>query len=430
MTDINENYIEQNSKRKDLIPLNLFWLGFMIYAISYAVSSTDQVSYVFLNVLQVFGLLLLVPSAFFLCRLKIEDSFLSIVFLIYMFWSVTVILRGFRFDYDTIKQMLFNPVRGIFPYLVPIVLLFPKKVSFYKKVFSVIIILGIFFLIFCIFFINDLLYPHNYFLSQGIIETFAQQLSLSVGFILLTFIYHSKSRNLFSLFVMTVTFLFAAIRARRGLIFMSFSMLFFSFLIYQYANKTKVINMVLSVFLILMVSYVAVKVYENNRKDTFSLITRRIGVDTRTDVEHYFYKDFELKDWIVGRGINGQYFCPGVNDGERISIYRGVIETGFLQIILNGGVISLALFLLIAVPAIFKGLFYSKNLLSKAAGIWILLFFLYAYPGMPAIFSLNYLLVWFSIGICYSEEMRDLSDDEVKIIIRADKNHISQVEQI
>lgn len=430
MTDITENYLEEKDKKKDLIPLNLFWLGFIIYITSYAISSTDQVNYVLINVVQVFGLLLLVPSAFFLCHLKIEDNFLSIVFLIYVFWSMTIVLRGFRFDYDTIKQMLFNPVRGIFPFLVPIVLLFPKKISFYKKIFNVILILSIFFLIFCILFIKDLLYPNNYFLSQGIIETFAQQLSLSVGFIMLTFIYHSKSRNLFSLFVMTVTFVFAAIRARRGLIFMSFSMLFFSFLIYQYANKTKIINMVLSVFLVLIISYAAVKVYENNRKDTFSLITRRIDDDTRTDVERYFYRDFELKDWIIGRGINGQYFCPGVNDGERISIYRGVIETGFLQIILNGGIISLCLFLLIAVPAIFKGLFYSKNLLSKAAGIWILLFFLYAYPGMPAIFSLNYMLVWFSISICYSEEMRNLSDDEIKINIIVDKNHISRDQQI
>jgi hypothetical protein len=176
--------------------------------------------------------------------------------------------------------------------------------------------------------------------------------------------------------------------------------------------------MVLSVFLVLIISYAAVKVYENNRKDTFSLITRRIDDDTRTDVERYFYRDFELKDWIIGRGINGQYFCPGVNDGERISVYRGVIETGFLQIILNGGIISLCLFLLIAVPAIFKGLFYSKNLLSKAAGIWIILFFLYAYPGNPTIFSMNYILVWISFGICYSEEIRRTSDSDILKVFR------------
>jgi hypothetical protein len=194
----------------------------------------------------------------------------------------------------------------------------------------------------------------------------------------------------------------------------------------MYARKTKVINIVISVFLVLIVSYSGLKVYEKNRKDTFSLINERIGDRTRTQVEQYFIRDFKPKDWIIGRGMNGEYFCPGVNEGDgRISIYRSVIETGFLQIILNGGIISLTLLLLITIPAIIKGLFYSRNLLSKAAGIWIILFFLYAYPGMPAIFSLNYVLVWLSIGICYSQEIRNLSDIQIIKNIGQDKNPVS-----
>jgi len=73
----------------------------------------------------------------------------------------------------------------------------------------------------------------------------------------------------------------------------------------------------------------------------------------------------------------------------------------------------LLLFIMISVPALIKGLFHSNNLLIKAAGIWILLFYLYAYPGTPTIFSLNYILVWISIGACYSQELRYLTDDEI-----------------
>jgi len=211
-----------------------------------------------------------------------------------------------------------------------------------------------------------------------------------------------------------LTFLLAAIRARRGMIFLSFNVLFFSFLLYQFVNKAKVVQIVLLGFVIIILAYGAIKIYENNRKDTFSLITERIEDDTRSEVTTYFYRDFKIKDWIIGRGINGQYFCPGVEDGEgRISVYRSVIETGFLQIILNGGIVSLLLFIMISVPALIKGLFHSNNLLIKAAGIWILLFYLYAYPGTPTIFSLNYILVWISIGACYSQELRYLTDDEI-----------------
>ena len=165
-------------------------------------------------------------------------------------------------------------------------------------------------------------------------------------------------------------------------------------------------------------SFGAVFVYSKNRNDTFELITERIGQDTRSQVEEYFFRDMNTKDWIIGKGINGQYFCPGVNEGAgRISIYRTVIETGYLQVILNGGLIHLVLLLLIGIPAIFKGLFSSKNLLSKAAGIWVFLFLLYMYPGTLTIFSLHYILVWISIGICYSDTIREMSDSSIKKIL-------------
>ncbi len=413
MKSIAENQLEGEQDSENLLSLNLFWLGFMIYIVSYSYSSTDRMSQILLNVLQILGLLLLFPSAVSLIHLKIENGYLRIIFILYIFWSATVILRGIKFDYDSMKQMLFNPRVGALGYLVPMVLLFPRKLSYYRKIFQVIFLLGIFFLIFSLLSIKDLLVPYNNILSQGIIERFSQQLSLPAGLLIFTFIYHSKSRNLFSLFVLILTFLLAVLRARRGLILISFSILFFSFLIYQYANKARVINIVLSVFLVLMVAYATVKVYERNRKDTFGLITERISQNTRTEVEQYFVKDFKTKDWIIGRGMNGLYFCPGVNDGETISVYRRVIETGYLQIILNGGLISLGLLLLILIPAIFKSLFHSKNLLSKAAGVWLILFLIYTYPGAPSIFTLNYILVWISVGISYSSEIRSLNDREV-----------------
>lgn len=70
----------------------------------------------------------------------------------------------------------------------------------------------------------------------------------------------------------------------------------------------------------------------------------------------------DTKDWIIGKGVVGEYYCPtgATEDG-----YRQVIETDYLQIILKGGIISLGLLFLIAIPAIFKGLFYSKIYFQK-----------------------------------------------------------------
>jgi hypothetical protein len=410
---------QQYSDEKNALLLNIFWLGILIYVVSYLIAQSDKVSYVLCNIFQITGMLLFIPTAVILIRFKFENKYLGITYILYLIWTLIIIVRGINFDYDSIKEQLFRPTLGLFLYLVPIVLLFPKGPVFFRKVFDVLLIAGIIYLVLCLAFIKELLVAYNEDTSQALTEYFSQHLSLPVGFLLLTFIYRSARINWIALFVMAVTFLLAVIRARRGLIFITFSMMFFSYLIYQYANKAKVVNIVLSAFVIIIISAAAARIYNENRKSTFSLITERIGQQTRTGVEQYFFMDLKSKDWIAGKGINGEYYCPGVREGvARISIFREVIDTGYLQVILNGGLISLVLMALIMIPAIVKGLFYSKNVLSKAAAIWIILFLLYAYPGTPTIFSINYFLVWISIGIAYSPEIRGIPEERLLIMLR------------
>jgi hypothetical protein len=422
MTENQEIQLEKNSDRLTNTASDLFWLGFVIYSASYTISTTEQVNYVVCNLFQVFGLFLLLPSSILLISFKINNAYLKILFFIYIFWLVLTVLRGVEFDYLTIKQLLFDPNTGLFLYLSPLILLIPVNINFLKKTFYAIFVLCIIYLIYNLIFIKELLYPRENMRSQAIFEYFTQQLSLSAGFLMITYVYHSRKFNLLVFFTMAVTFILAVIRARRGLIIMTFSIFFFTYLIYQYYNKTKVVNIILSVFLITFLTFISIRIYNENRKDTFSLITERISQRTRSEVEQYFYRDMQTKDWIIGKGLNGEYFCPGVTEGiGKISIYRKVVETGYLQVILNGGIISLFLLLLITVPAMIMGIFYSKNILSKAAGIWILLFFVYMYPGTVTKFSMHYLLVWISVSICYSEQIRNLSDDYIKSMLNSNQ---------
>ncbi len=120
----------------------------------------------------------------------------------------------------------------------------------------------------------------------------------------------------------------------------------------------------------------------------------------------------EDKDWIIGKAIDGTYFCPDIDeDGPG---YRYVIETGYLQMILTGGIIKLLLTLLITLPVIYRGIFRSKNTLSKAAGIWVLLWALYLYPATTEAFTMYYLLLWIAVGICYSKEIRNTPENYIK----------------
>lgn len=420
MTSISKIIPGEEVDKNELLWLNIFWLGVILYMVSHTLASTDKVNYVLCNVFQLIGLAMMIPAGVLTFNYKITEIYLKIVFILYLCWAVFVIIKGIELDYETIKLMLFNPFRGVFLYFVPLFLLYPRKITYYLKLVETIIVLSAIYLVLVLVFIKDLLISGNDFVSQGLAENFVQFLAIPAGFVLLTFVYYRKKTALFALFIFLLTFLLVVIRARRGLMFITMTMLMFSYLVYQIANKTKIINIVISFFALVIIGYVAVIIYDHNRKDTFSLITERFEQNTRGQVEEYFYRDMKPVDWIFGKGMQGEYFCPGVVEGVgRITIYRGVIETGYLQVILNSGLIGLVLLLLIFLPAIFLGLFRSENILSKASAIWILLFLIYMYPGSFVIFSVYYIIVWISVGICYSGHVRNLTDETIRHIIQA-----------
>ena len=419
MTDIPEIKSKNTYNNKLTNTTYYFWIGFVVYSLSYTISTTGSVNYIICQILQIFGLLLVVPSAIILLHWKFDNNYLKIIFIFYCCWLFTVILRGFLFDYQFIKFLLLDSRFGIFLYFAPLILLFPRNLLYYKKAFDIIVILGIGYIVLDLLFLKDLLYPYGTNTrSQGIVEDFSQNLSLPCGLLLLTYMYHSRKRRLLALFVIALTFLLAVIRARRGLMFMSINILIFSYFIYYYVQKVKLVMFVLSILIISSLYLMGVKLYNENRNGLFGYITERLDENTRTGVEAHFYRDMNTADWFIGKGINGQYYCPGIDEGSFTS-YRGVIETGYLQIILKGGIISLVLLLLIAIPAIFIGIFYSKNMLSKAAGIWIFLFLIDFYPATVTTFTMHYLLVWISIGICYSNEIRNMPESKVKEIFSA-----------
>jgi hypothetical protein len=410
------------SKRESLI-LNYFWIGFIIYTSAFAISATDQVNYVVCNVFQILGLMLLISASFFLVKLKIEDDYLKIVYLIYLVWTLGVIMRGFLFEYDFIKILLFDAYMGIFLYLTPLILLFPKDLIHIKKLFVVIVIVGAVYVFYDLLFIKDLIVNYDIKNSQNIIEYFSKTLSIPCGFVLLTYIYHSKKMNLFALFVLGLTFLFCIIRARRALALLAIGPIIGSYFVYLFYSNNRALKIIffilLSITITLGIAYSQTLMKYFSNKSATSWFMSRLSQDTRSEVEEYFYQDMKPSEWIVGKGINGQYYCPGVVEGEgRISVFRRGIETDYLTIILKGGIINLGLLLLIAIPAIIKGLFFSRNLLARASATWILFYLFDLYPAPVTTFTLNYLLVWISIGICYSKSFRNLTDEKIMIFFK------------
>ena len=110
--------------------LNLFWAGFVIYSAAYTLTTTTTVSYVICQIFESIGLLLFVPSALKLMKWRFSNAYLRCLFFLYCFWQATIILRGFSFDYENIKLMLFDAESGLLRFLAPLILLFPKRLIY------------------------------------------------------------------------------------------------------------------------------------------------------------------------------------------------------------------------------------------------------------------------------------------------------------
>jgi hypothetical protein len=400
---------EAEISKSELLNLNLFWLGFIIYvfAFSFSMKGPEKL----FQVLQLASLLLIFWGIISLIRFKRENSYLQILYILYGLWFIFLIFQNIQpfFSKDFLLYFFLNPWYGGMLYFVPAVLLFPKNAIFYKRAIDVIVALCLIYIFYDLVFFRDLMSSdHSNLLSQELVET-SFDLSIPAGFILLTYKYHSNKRKLLAIATILLTLFFAIVRARRGLILMTSLVMLFSYLLYVIYSKNKIFIFYFTIIIVTVISLYAVNIYNIKTNRVLSFVAERGDEDTRTGIELYFYADMKPTDWIIGRGINGKYYCPNVDEDEE-SNYRSVIETGYLQIILKGGVISLGLLLLITVPAIFKGIFYSNNILSKAAGIWILLALISLYPATVDTFSMRYILMWISVGICYSKEIRNIPD--------------------
>ena len=286
--------------------LNIFWIGFIVYSAFFTLSITTVVNYFVCQLFQIVGILLLVPAAVKLIRWKFESNYLQILFYLYCSWLLFVIVRGFSFDYNDVKSKLFDVDGGLFRYFVPLSILLPLNLSYLKKVFKVIVAFGLLFFLYDIVFYNNLLnlnYANDD--TKFTFEYFTKVLSVPSGFILLTFLYHTKRRKLLAAFVIGVSTAFSVIRARRTLIFMTVIPIVMTYMLYLRAGRQKFTLIFLSVFLGAFLIIYGVKVYQENRGGVFGLLTERIYEDTRSNVEECLYEDMTDEEWIIGKGING-----------------------------------------------------------------------------------------------------------------------------
>lgn len=385
---------------------SLFWISVIIYSLGFLSYVSDHFISQLSLLLMIIGLIGIGYSFIRLSKIQISSSYLSFVFALFMLWQIYIIFRGIQdFNFTMLLNLLFSPYYFLH-YLIPLVILIPANIFFAKTLFKFFIILSI--LLFIVFFAytNELLHTNLNFSEQAV-----WTLGTGSGFLLLTWNYQNNKIKLIAFLTVLLSFFIATVMGRRNIMLTFSNYMVFSILIIilnsTQSIKTKVYVLTAALLLII----IALNIYIYNQDKLFNRISGHFTENTREIVYTAFFKDMSTTDWIVGKGFLGEYYCPGAEEGKDT---RFVIESGYFQTILKGGLINLGLFLLIALPAAFLGIVKSRNIISKASGTIVILWLIDMFPwGLPTM-NIRYILLWTCIGICYSKEIRKLTDNEIR----------------
>ncbi len=394
---------------------NLFCYGLIIYTVGYVptMCGVKVIDGNTLQAIQIVGLLMLLSGAIGLIKFKFDDQYLETLFKVILFYGIIIVIRGIKFDYTYFKTILFDPDYTIFVYLVPLVVLFPRKLQLYKRLFFFLLLYAVLFIVFCSLFFDVLMAPDwRNWEAQYDMDCFFLCLYYPSAFLMMSYVYRSKSINWFVFATAILSLYLVIYRARRGPLLMCVSTLLAYLMVYLIHTKRTALIIFLSVFFALVIS---ISMSNIQLPSMFDNLQARGNDDTRTGVEVAMKADMNPVQWVFGKGLNGTYYCTAViDDPTNITFQRRVIETGYLQIILNGGLVSLSLLILIIIPAIYKGLFKSSNILCKGSAIFMLLWVLYQYPRIVTSFSMYYIIIWLCVGMCYSTSIRNMTDETIK----------------
>ena len=404
----------------DVRNINIFLVGIALYSIAYVVARSDPPYLIILGgeLIQFFGICLVVYASFASIKLKnTTPAYVKFILALLLAWFYFLIAWSLRLDFDFMKAMLFGGEGSLFTYLIPLVVLVPNKLLFLKNTVKTCLILGLIYFIF-LFIYRDTIFKiygtDSVVNAKYLFEYCAKWFSISIGITLLLYPYFSRKVMIFALLILLITLLIALFRARRALIFISIFPLLIAGCIYILNSRHKILAFIVGVIIFLGLAVMGYELYSSNQNGFFDNLSTRIDEDSRSTVEDCFYSDFTFQDWIIGRGFDGRYFCPNIDDTYEVVGYRPMIETDFLNIILKSGGVYLALLLALMIPAVIKGWFGSNNILSKAAASWIFFWIICLYPANVFAFSVNYLLVWLSVGICFSKKIRTMPNETLK----------------
>lgn len=403
-------------KFKKQSPIAFIIWGILIYTLAYNV--IYPLNKYMGHIGGLFGILVTFYSLFqikhkFHLQMKGFDRFLMFFFFSYI---LVVIFRGLSepITQDTFINLVTNK-RGIIGYLTPFILFLGIRKIDIHIIFKFCYISAIIGVIFVLINFHEIFFTSHLWIAEGSWEKIKYAINIGQipGYFILPSSFMLMNYNIVpSKYVKVgwIAFILSLATAiaygRRSYIVFHIILLLSIGYIFIASRKTSHLKKI-SIFVIVIISItVIISSYANS--NFFEVLLNRFDANTRGGVELFFYSDFYGRtiDLIFGRGIFGTYYCP-VNFGTYYTNnYRTIIETGYLQFILNGGIIILFLYVFILLKGAFIGFFKSSNTISKTMAIFLFANVLFLFSGNTLEFTFKGILIWICVFFLYSKEFR------------------------
>lgn len=146
-------------------------------------------------------------------------------------------------------------------------------------------------------------------------------------------------------------------------------------------------------------------------------------VDTRS----FLYEEVILSsinnNYIISgrtptKGYDSKYFVvdqyAAKKNNMKILNERGGCEVSILNIYTYIGLIGVIIYYLIFYSSSYLAIYKSNNIYIKLLGVFITFRWLYAWVEDFNNFDINYVMIWFMIGMCYSTQFRNMNNCQFK----------------
>lgn len=323
-------------------------------------------------------------------------SYEKILYVLLLFISIYIVIRGNWPDSpkDFALHILSTP-----QYALPFIIIPLPNAKYFKDIITIFYKASLCVIPIWIINVSDLVQVGT-FRGEGI----GALLPFISAFLLgLSYFFNKRQRKL-NVIIWAVYFLLMMLNARRNV---SFTLLLYAFIAYVFsiaANmKRNIVKSVLTILVSVLIGLFLLLEMDTLSSGLFKNMSNRISENSRSGVENLFIADFTnapITDWIFGRGMDGGYYQIMIDEetGE-ISDNRTAIETGYLNMILKGGMVYDVVIILIMLLAVRRG-YGRKNRTCSFLATILLTYFIDLYTTNPVCaFSVRSILFWFCISV-------------------------------